>query len=48
MIDIILKLLRTTEQDSYPVNVAKGLYKYPETWSELKRYMKFRYNNTYR
>jgi len=48
MIETILFLLKTVESDSKTVLIAKGLHKYPETWSELKRYLKYRYNHKYR
>ena len=45
MINIILKLINVVPSQSIDLDRARGRYKYPETWSELKRYLKFKINN---
>lgn len=47
MIELILFLLEKTETQTRNIDIAKGLYKYPENWSELKRYLKYKYKNKY-
>jgi len=47
MIQLILFLLEKTKKQSRNIDIAKGLYKYPENWSELKRYLKYKFNNRY-
>ena len=44
MINIILKLINLIPAESKNLDRARGRYKYPETWSELKRYLKFKIN----
>lgn len=45
MMTIIMKLLPDTKMASENINIAKGLYKFPENWSELKRYLKYKYTH---
>jgi len=47
MIQLILFLLEKTKKQSRNLDIAKGLYKYPENWFELKRYLKYKYKNRY-
>ena len=42
MIKIILHLLETIPHSSKNLDIARGRYKYPETWREFIRYIKFR------
>lgn len=45
MIKMILFLLDSVEISSKEIDIARGVNKYPETWSEFKRYIKFRIQN---
>ena len=47
MIEAILFLLEKTNRQTRNTDIAKGLYKYPENWSELKRYLKYKFKNRY-
>lgn len=47
MIEAILFLLEKTNRQTRNTDIAKGLYKYPETWFELKRYLKYKFKNRY-
>jgi len=42
MIKILLYLIDKTKYRSKNLDIARGLNKYPETWKEFKRYMKFK------
>lgn len=44
MLETLLFLLDKVPYSSKNVDIAKGRYKYPENWSELKRYFKYRFN----
>lgn len=37
-------LLENVPHSSKNIDIARGRNKYPENWSEFKRYLKFRYN----
>ena len=47
MINLILLLLDKTQRQTRNIDIAKGLYKYPENWSEFKRYLKYKFKNRY-
>jgi len=42
MIKLIISLLKTTELNTEDVRIAKGAYKYPESWKEFINYIKTR------
>lgn len=44
MIKILLYLLKNVPYRTKQLDIARGYYKYPETWSEFKRYLKFKIN----
>ena len=45
MVREIVNLLKTTEISSKDIDRARGRYKLPENWKEIKRYLKFRWQN---
>lgn len=45
MIKILLHLLESIPHSSKDIDIARGRYKYPETWAEFVRYIKFKANN---
>lgn len=45
MIKLIIHLLDIIPTQSKNLDRARGRYKFPETWLELKRYIKFKANN---
>ena len=45
MIKVLLFLLESLDHHSPNIDRAKGRYKYPENWKEIKRYIKYKYNN---
>lgn len=44
MIKLLLTLLKTTEIRTKNIDIALGINKYPENFTELKNYLKLRYN----
>lgn len=44
MIKLIQLLLKETELNTDSVRRAKGAYKFPESWSEFKNYVKLKAN----
>lgn len=44
MIKLIIHLLEIVPTQSKNIDRARGRYKFPETWSEFKRYIKFKIN----
>jgi len=44
MIKLIIHLLEIVPTQSKNIDRARGRYKFPETWPELKRYIKFKIN----
>ena len=45
MIKLIIHLIDLVPTESKDLDRARGRYKFPETWGEFKRYMKFKINN---
>ncbi len=45
MIETLMYLLNNTKHSSRDIDIARGLYKYPENWSEFKRYLRYKFNN---
>jgi hypothetical protein len=44
IIKVLIKVLKETKPRTKNQAIAKGLYKYPETWSEFWRYLRLRAN----
>ena len=44
MIKLIIHLLEIVPTHSKNIDRARGRYKFPETWPEFKRYIKFKIN----
>jgi hypothetical protein len=45
MIETLMYLLNNTKHSSRNIDIARGLYKYPENWSEFKRFLRYKFNN---
>ena len=45
MIETLMYLLNNTKHSSRSIDIARGLYKYPENWSEFKRFLRHKFNN---
>ena len=45
MIEVLMHLLNNTKLSSRSIDIARGLYKYPENWSEFKRYLGYKFKN---
>jgi len=44
MIKLLLFLLENVPYSTKEIDIARGRNKFPETWGEFKRYIKFRIN----